>query len=60
MQVGDFDDDIAVARNAWAQLVGVCASEVATGTSVSQMVGLVASSVPDGTKVLRCAMSSPA
>lgn len=52
MQVGDFDDDIAVARNAWAQLVGACQSDVATGTSVSQLVGLVASSVPDGTKVL--------
>jgi selenocysteine lyase/cysteine desulfurase len=52
MQVGDFDDDIALARNAWAQLIGVCPSEVATGTSVSQLVGLVASSVPDSTKVL--------
>lgn len=38
MRVGDFDDDITVARNAWARLVGACPSDVATGTSVSQLV----------------------
>lgn len=51
-RVSDFDDDIALARGAWAKLVGTCPSTVATGTSVSQLVGLVAASVPDGTKVL--------
>lgn len=52
MRVEAFDDDITAARGAWAQLVGACPSDVATGTSVSQLVGLVAASVPDGTKVL--------
>lgn len=52
LQVTDFDTDVVAARNAWAQLVGVSPSEVATGASVSQLVGLVAASVPDGTKVL--------
>jgi selenocysteine lyase/cysteine desulfurase len=52
MRVWDFDDDIGVAREAWAQLVGVYPSHVATGSSVSQLVRLVASSVSDNTKVL--------
>jgi selenocysteine lyase/cysteine desulfurase len=51
-RVSDFDDDIAVARGAWAKLVGARPSHVATGTSVSQLVGLVAASVSDGAKVL--------
>jgi hypothetical protein len=52
MRVSDFDDDIAIARAAWAKLVGACPSDVATATSVSQLVGLVAASVPDGATVL--------
>lgn len=52
MRVADFDDDIAIARNAFAQLVGVSPSDVATGSSVSQLVGLVAASVPDNAKIL--------
>lgn len=52
LQVTDFDADIVAARNAWARLVGVAASDVATGASVSQLVGLVAASVPDSTKVI--------
>lgn len=52
MRVRDFDDDIAVARSAWAQIVGTCPSNVAAGTSVSQLVGLIAASVPDSTRVL--------
>lgn len=52
LQITDFDADVVAARNAWAQLVGVASSDVATGASVSQLVGLVAASVPDNTKVL--------
>jgi selenocysteine lyase/cysteine desulfurase len=52
LQVADFDADVVAARNAWARLVGVSASDVATGASVSQLVGLVAASMPDSTKVL--------
>ncbi|MEY8013776.1 aminotransferase class V-fold PLP-dependent enzyme [Mycobacterium servetii] len=52
LQLADFDADVVAARNAWARLVGVAPSDVATGASVSQLIGLVAASVPDGTKVL--------
>jgi selenocysteine lyase/cysteine desulfurase len=52
LQLADFDDDVATARAAWARLVGVAPSDVATGASVSQLIGLVAASVPDGTKVV--------
>ena len=52
LQLDDFDADVVAARNAWARLVGVAPSDVATGASVSQLIGLVAASVPDGTKVL--------
>lgn len=52
LQLADFDADVAIARDAWARLVGVAASDVTTGASVSQLVGLVAASVPDGTKVV--------
>ena len=52
LQITDFDSDVVAARAAWARLVGVAPSEVATGTSVSQLIGLVASSLPDRTKVL--------
>lgn len=52
IRVTDFDDDIAMARGAFAQLVGVSPTDVATGTSVSQLVGLVAASVPNGARIL--------
>lgn len=52
LRITDFDADVVAARNAWAQLVGVASSDVATGASVSQLVGLVAASVPENTKVL--------
>lgn len=52
LQLADFDADVAIARDAWARLVGVAPCDVATGSSVSQLVGLVAASVPDGTKVV--------
>jgi selenocysteine lyase/cysteine desulfurase len=52
LQLTDFDADVVAARNAWAKLVGVASSDVATGVTVSQLIGLVAASVPDGTKVL--------
>lgn len=47
-----YDRYVAVARAAWAGLVGVAPERVASGASVSQLVGLVAASVPDGTRVL--------
>jgi selenocysteine lyase/cysteine desulfurase len=52
LQITDFDSDVVAAREAWARLVGVAPSDVATGTSVSQLIGLVAASIPDRTKVL--------
>jgi selenocysteine lyase/cysteine desulfurase len=48
----DFDEPVAVARGAWAELVGVPVERVAIGVSVSQLVGLVAASLPDGARVL--------
>jgi selenocysteine lyase/cysteine desulfurase len=61
LQITDFDSDVVAAREAWARLVGVAPSDVATGTSVSQLIGLVAASIPDRTKVLAIdTMSSPA
>lgn len=47
-----FDKDVAVARRAWASLVGVEPATVAIGAAVSQLVGLVAASVPDRSRVL--------
>lgn len=51
----DFDEPVAVARRAWAELVGVPVERVAIGASVSQLVGLVAASLPHGTRVLTAA-----
>ena len=51
----DFDEPVAVARAAWAELVGVPAHRVAIGASVSQLVSLVAASLPDGARVLTVA-----
>jgi selenocysteine lyase/cysteine desulfurase len=50
-----FDTDVAVARKAWASLIGVAPENVAIGASVSQLVGLIAASVQDGTQVLAAA-----
>jgi selenocysteine lyase/cysteine desulfurase len=50
-----YDRYVTGARAAWARLVGVPVSSVASGASVSQLVGLVAASVPDGTRVLTVA-----
>jgi selenocysteine lyase/cysteine desulfurase len=40
------------AREAWAQLVGVPATSVACGATVSELVSLVAAAVPDASRVL--------
>ena len=47
-----FDGAVASAREAFAQLVGVPASSVALGSTVSGLLGLVASSLPPGSRVL--------
>ncbi len=47
-----FDEPVAVARRAWAELVGVPEERVAIGATVSQLVGLVAAGLPPGTRVL--------
>lgn len=51
----DYDEPVAVARAAWARLVGVPPGRVAAGASVSQLVGLVAASLPRETRVLTVA-----
>jgi selenocysteine lyase/cysteine desulfurase len=48
----EFDEPVASARSAFADLVGVAAERVAIGGAVSALIGLVAASVPDGTRVL--------
>jgi selenocysteine lyase/cysteine desulfurase len=48
----DFDEPVAVARAAFAQLIGVRADRVAIGSSVSALVGLIAASLPYGARVL--------
>lgn len=48
----DFDEAVAVARGAWADLVGVPERLVAVGASVSQLVSMVAAGLPDGARVL--------
>ncbi|GAA2985414.1 aminotransferase class V-fold PLP-dependent enzyme [Actinokineospora diospyrosa] len=47
-----FDEHVATARAAWASLVGVDPTQVATGATVSQLIATVAAAVPDGTRVL--------
>jgi selenocysteine lyase/cysteine desulfurase len=49
---GDFDEPVALARAAFAQLVGVGVDRVAVGSSASALIGLVAASLPDGSRVL--------
>ncbi|GAA5172488.1 aminotransferase class V-fold PLP-dependent enzyme [Pseudonocardia eucalypti] len=48
----DFDEPVAVARAAFARLVGFGVERVAIGPAVSALVGLVASALPDGARVL--------
>jgi selenocysteine lyase/cysteine desulfurase len=47
-----FDEPVAVARAAFATLLGVGADRVAIGSSVSMLVGLVAANLPDGARVI--------
>jgi selenocysteine lyase/cysteine desulfurase len=47
-----YDDPVAAARAAYAELVGVDAGCVAVGSQVSVFAGLVAASLPDGSEVL--------
>ncbi|MBP2477160.1 selenocysteine lyase/cysteine desulfurase [Crossiella equi] len=47
-----FDEHVARAREAFATLVDVPATQVASGASISQLIALVAGSVSDGTRVL--------
>jgi selenocysteine lyase/cysteine desulfurase len=48
----EFDEPVAQARAAFAELVGVGVDRVAIGSAVSALVGLVAAAVPPGTRVL--------
>jgi selenocysteine lyase/cysteine desulfurase len=48
----DFDRPVAVARAAFAELVGVGPERVVIGSAVSALVGLVAASLPAGARVL--------
>jgi selenocysteine lyase/cysteine desulfurase len=48
----DFDEPVAVARAAFARLIGVEVDRVAIGSSVSSLVGLVAANLPDGARVI--------
>ena len=50
-----YDDAVATSRAAYAELVGVDPSWVATGGQLSAMVGLVAASLPPGSRVLTAA-----
>jgi selenocysteine lyase/cysteine desulfurase len=47
-----YDKYVAIARDAWARLVGVPSSTVASGATVSQLIALVAAGLPDGTRVV--------
>lgn len=48
----DFDEPVAVARAAFAELVGVRTDRVAIGSSVSALAGLVAANLADGARVV--------
>lgn len=54
-QPADFDEAVAVARAAFARLIGVPADRIAIGATVSQLVSLVAAGIPDGSRVLTAA-----
>lgn len=51
-QAADFDGPVALARSAFAGLVGVPGDRVAVGPSASALIGLVAAALPDGARVL--------
>lgn len=48
----NYDESVYRARRAYAKLVGIDPSQVATGSQVSAYVGLVAGWLPDGAEVL--------
>lgn len=48
----DFDEPVAVARAAFAELVGVGVERVAIGSAVSALAGLVAANLADGATVV--------
>lgn len=48
----DFDEPVALARAAFARLVGFPADRVAISSTVSGLLGMVAASVPAGSRVL--------
>jgi selenocysteine lyase/cysteine desulfurase len=48
----DFDEPVAVARAAFAELIGVGADRVAIGSSVSTLAGLIAANLADGARVV--------
>ncbi len=47
----NFDESVALARDAFARLAGVPVETVAMGGSVSALLGLIAASLPDGSTV---------
>jgi selenocysteine lyase/cysteine desulfurase len=51
----EYDKHVAIAREAWARMVGVPHTSVASGASVSQLVALVAASLPESTRVVTVA-----
>lgn len=51
-----YDVSVDAARAAYARLVGVEPSAVATGSQVSALVGLIASNLPPGSEVLTASM----
>ncbi|HET9139968.1 aminotransferase class V-fold PLP-dependent enzyme [Actinophytocola sp.] len=51
----EYDKHVALAREAWARLVGVPHTTVGSGASVSQMISLVAAGLPESTRVVTVA-----
>jgi selenocysteine lyase/cysteine desulfurase len=47
-----WDESTGLARESFARLVGVPASRVAVGATVSELIGLVAAALPDGARVV--------
>lgn len=52
LSAADYDPLVASARQSFARLLGVAASDVAIGAAVSALVGIVASSLPVGSEVV--------
>jgi selenocysteine lyase/cysteine desulfurase len=52
LSAADYEPLVASARQSFARLLGVAASDVAIGSAVSALVGIVASSLPVGSEVL--------